>query len=183
MGKLSVQQNEPREQPITTAWGPTMIDPFRMIQRMLGADPFAGWVSPTSESFIPEIEIKETQDGYMIQADLPGVREKDLEVSVTGNRLTVSGKREHEERREDDRYFAYERSYGAFSRSFVLPEGANLEGLKAELDSGVLTILVPKRAEMQPRRVEIGGKRPEKKELRAGQGAEEKAEPAAKKAA
>src|SRR5262249_8334978 len=90
--------------------------------------------------------------------DLPGVREQDLEVSVTGYRLTVSGKREEEERREDDRYFAYERSYGSFSRSFVMPEGADVESVKAELKDGVLHIIVPKKAEVQPRPIGVGQK-------------------------
>jgi HSP20 family protein len=183
MGNLRVRQSDPREQPITTAWGQTMMDPLRMIQRMLGADPFAFWVSPTSESFVPEIEIKETQDSYVICADLPGVRDEDLEVSVTGNRLSVSGKREQETRREDDRYFAYERSYGSFSRSFTLPEGADLDSLSADLASGVLTITVPKKAEQKPRKVEISGKRGEAKELREREPGEQKGQPPAKKAA
>jgi HSP20 family protein len=79
-----------------------------------------------------------------------------------GNRLTVSGKREEEERNEDERYFSYERSFGTFSRSFVLPEGADPERIKADLRAGVLTITIPKKAEMQARRVEIGGGKEEK---------------------
>ena len=92
----------------------------------------------------------------MVTADLPGVAEGDLEVSVMGNRLVVSGRRDEEERKEDDRFFAYERTYGTFSRSFVLPEGADMSGVKAELKDGVLCIKIPKRAEVQPKRIQIG---------------------------
>jgi HSP20 family protein len=134
-----------------------VMDPMRMIREFMGMDPFAGLVAPTGAMFAPDIEIKETKDAYRLTADLPGVDMKDLEISVTGNRLTVSGKREEEQREEDDRYFAYERSYGAFSRSFVMPEAADCDNVKAELDGGVLKITVPKKAEMQPRRIEVGG--------------------------
>jgi HSP20 family protein len=170
MANLSIRKNEPRESMAKT-WEPRgmtsplrALDPFRMIRDMMSLDPFAGLVAPMSEMFAPDIEIKETKDAYLIRADLPGVRDEDLDVSITGNRLTVSGRREEEERQEDDRYFAYERSYGTFSRSFVLPEGADLDKVKAELKAGVLQLNVPKRAEMQARKVEIGGAKEAKPE-------------------
>ncbi len=180
MANLSIRKSEPRE-PMAKTWEPRgmmspfrALDPVRMIRDMMSLDPFAGLVAPLSEMFAPDIEIKETKDAYVIRADLPGVRDEDLDVSITGNRVTVSGKREEEERQEDDRYFAYERSYGTFSRSFVMPEGADVDKVKADLKAGVLVITVPKRAEMQARKVEIGSA----KETRSEQG---KAEP--KKAA
>jgi HSP20 family protein len=164
MANLSIRRNEPRET-AATVWDPMRgmdpqraFDPFRMIRDLMGADPFGGLVAPSGGMFAPDIEIKETKDSYMITADLPGVTMDDLELSVTGNRLTVSGRREEEERREDERYFTYERSYGTFARSFVMPEGADLERIEAQLSDGVLKITVPKRAEVQARKVEIGGK-------------------------
>ena len=160
MANLSIRHGEPRQE--AAVWDPFRMmdpmrafDPLRMIRDMMGIDPFAGLVAPSSAMFAPEIEIKETKDAYVLRADLPGVQMGDLEVTVTGNRITVSGKREEEERREDDRYFAYERSYGSFSRSFVMPEGADLDKLKAELKDGVLCIAVPKKADVQARKVEI----------------------------
>lgn len=158
MSNLSVRHKEAREAREVRPWTPSM-DPFRMIRSLLGADPFAGLVSPVVEAFVPDIEIKETADAYVIQADLPGVREEDLDVSITGNRLTVSGKREEEERREEDQFFAYERSYGMFSRAFTLPDEADRERVSADLTQGVLRVVVPKKAEMQARKVEIGGGR------------------------
>jgi HSP20 family protein len=176
MANLSIRKNEPRE-PMAKTWDPRgtmsplramdpfrMMDPFRVIRDMMSMDPFAGLVAPMSEIFAPDIELKETKDTYVLKADLPGVQDEDLDVSITGNRLTVSGRREEEERQEDDRYFAYERSYGTFSRSFVLPEGADLDKVKAELKAGVLQLNVPKRAEMQARKVEIGGAKEAKPE-------------------
>lgn len=188
MANLSIRRGRRRE-PLAGAWEPSGAqDPFRLSRGLLGGDLFAGTVPAMAEMFAPDVELKETKDSYELTMDLPGVREQDLEVNVTGNRLTVSGRREEEDRREDDRFFAYERSYGAFSRSFVLPEGADVGKLKAELDNGVLHISVPKKAEMQSRRIKVRGKEPGAKELAAGQPGQKKeegaaAQPAGKKAA
>jgi len=97
----------------------------------------------------------------------PGVREEDLDISLTGNRLTVSGKREEEHREEDDRYYAYERSYGSFSRSFTLPEGGDVDHARADLSNGVLTVTLPKRPEVQPKKIEVKKLQPGEKKARA----------------
>jgi HSP20 family protein len=165
MANLSVRRGEAVRRELPTAWDPRRMmesmqgmDPFRIIRDFMGMDPFAGLVAPTGGMFAPDIEIKETKEGYKLTADLPGVTMDNLEISVTGNRLTVSGRREEEQREEDERYFAYERSYGSFSRAFVLPEGTDVDNVKADLDNGVLSISIPKKAEMQPRRIEVAGK-------------------------
>jgi HSP20 family protein len=188
MANLSIRRGEPRQE--AAVWDPlrgmdprSPFDPLRMMRDLMGIDPFAGLVSPSSAMFAPEIEIKETKDGYVLRADLPGVQMADLEVSVTGNRITVSGKRQEEERREDDRYFAYERSFGSFSRSFVMPEGADLDNIKARLEDGVLELTVPKRAEVQARRVEIGGKEGSKEAAAKAMPAGKTESPSPKKAA
>ncbi|TAK32843.1 MAG: Hsp20 family protein, partial [Myxococcaceae bacterium] len=81
--------------------------------------------------------------------------EKDLEISMTGNRLTVSGHREAEKRDESDRYYLYERSYGSFMRSFTLPDGVDTNKITAELKNGVLQMLVPRRPEAQPQKIAV----------------------------
>jgi HSP20 family protein len=174
MANLSIRRGEPRQE--ASVWDPfrgmdplRALDPLRMFRELWGADPFAGLVSPTGAMFAPDMEVKETKDAYLIQADLPGVPMKDLEVSLVGSRLMVTGRREEEQRREDDRYFVYERSYGTFSRSFTLPEGADVDKLKAELKDGVLQIVIPKKAEVQARRIEVGGQAGAKAEQKAGE--------------
>jgi HSP20 family protein len=133
-------------------------DPFRMMREMLRWDPFreldtgAAWEG----GFAPTFDVKETKDAYMFRADLPGVKEQDLEVSLTGNRLTISGHREQEQEDQNDRYFASERTYGSFSRSFTLPAGVDQEHVQADMKNGVLTLTVPKRPEVQPRRIPLG---------------------------
>lgn len=134
-------------------------DPFQWMRDLLGWDPL-GEMEPLGTStgpiFSPDVEIRETKDAYLFRADLPGVREGDLEITVAGNRIQISGKREEEESREEDRYYVYERSYGSFSRSFTLPEGADPNDVTAELREGVLSLRVGKRPEVQGRRIAVG---------------------------
>jgi HSP20 family protein len=149
-----IRKSEPeREMVPASAW-----EPFRLMRELMNWDPFAEMVPAlrgTEAMFSPRFEVKETKDAYVFKADLPGIEDKDVEISLTGNRLTVSGRREAEKREETDTYYAYERSYGTFSRSFTLPEGANVEHADADLAHGVLTVSVPKRPEHQPRRISL----------------------------
>jgi HSP20 family protein len=127
------------------------------MEEMLGLDPFRAMapVLAREHHFVPSFEVKETKDTYVFKADLPGVKEEDLDITLSRNTLTVSGKREAEERETGDTWYALERSYGSFSRTFTLPEGASSDDVKAELRDGVLTILIPKRVEVQPRKISV----------------------------
>jgi HSP20 family protein len=114
------------------------------------------WSEEQPARFAPDFEVKETKEGFVFKADVPGVREKDLEITMTGNRLTITGKREAEMAERTDTYYACERSYGSFTRAFTLPEGTDAgDRIRAELNQGVLTLLLPKKPELQPRRIEL----------------------------
>ncbi|WP_338866159.1 Hsp20/alpha crystallin family protein [Myxococcus stipitatus] len=137
-------------------------DPFEQMRALLQGDPTGlmrglapggreGW------ALVPDFDVKETKDAYIFKADLPGVKEENLEVSLTGQQLTISGNRDEEKREEGERYFTFERSHGSFSRSFTLPEGVDSEHVSAEMKDGVLTLAIPKRPEVQPKRIRIGG--------------------------
>jgi HSP20 family protein len=104
--------------------------------------------------------VRETRDRYVFKADMPGVKEPDIEVNVTGNRLSIAGTRATEEFEETDTIYTEERTFGNFARSFVLPEGADLEHVQAALRDGVLTVVIPKVPEVKPRKIalEAGGK-------------------------
>jgi HSP20 family protein len=161
MTKLMRRSEKSQAEDLGT-WDPlraslSRMDPFRMVREMF-QDPFGGMGMLGAESvFRPNLDVTETNDAFAIHVDLPGVDEEDIEVQITGNRLTVSGRREAEETREGDRYVAIERAYGAFTRSFVLPDSADTEHVEAELKNGVLEIKVPKRVEMKGRKVSIQG--------------------------
>lgn len=147
-----IRRNEGGSPATSRGW-----DPFEMMRDLVRWDPFGelGTTTGRSLAFAPSFEVKETKDAYVFKADLPGIEEEDLEISLTGSRLTVSGKREEERHEDDDRFYAYERSYGSFSRSFTLPEGVDPDHAQADLSSGVLTVSVPKRPEVKPRRIEV----------------------------
>lgn len=156
MAREALQRRESRElTPQYRGW-----DPFQMMQDLMRWDPFAEMMPrlPTMNReliFNPNFEVKETHDGYVFKADLPGVHDKDVDINLKGNRLTISGKREEEERREGETYFAYERSYGTFSRTFTLPEGVDPERVNAELKEGVLTVTIPKTEEQKAKRIQV----------------------------
>ena len=139
---------------------PSVWEPFRLMRDMMRWDPFAEMlpsIRQTELAFAPSFEVKETKDAYVFKADMPGVKEDELDVTVAGNRLTVSGKREAEQREESDRYYAYERSYGSFTRAFTLPESADCEHVDADLSNGVLTVSIAKKPESQPKKISLKG--------------------------
>jgi HSP20 family protein len=137
-------------------------DPFRALRDIARWDPFARMAplrSGFSESgFTPAVEIKETPEEFVFTADLPGVKADDLEVSLTQNRLTISGERESERNEKTDTYYTYERSYGRFSRAFDLPHETDANAVHAELTSGVLMVRVPKKAVSPPQKVPVTSK-------------------------
>jgi len=133
-------------------------EPFRLMRDLMGWDPFremAPFAPQLPTGFAPSFEIKETKDAYLFKADLPGVKESELDVTVTGNRLTISGKREAEKREQTDTYYTYERSYGDFNRSFTLPDGVDMTSVYADLKDGVLTLSIKKAPEAQPKKIPV----------------------------
>jgi HSP20 family protein len=131
---------------------------FHMMRDLLNWDPFREMVPFTprgSTGFLPSFDVRETTEGFVFTADVPGVKESDLNVTLTGNRLSVSGKRDAEKHERADTYYAYERSYGEFTRSFTLPEGVDVNNVHAELNQGVLTLSIRKRPEAQPKKIVV----------------------------
>jgi HSP20 family protein len=128
-------------------------DPFQVARDLLSWDPFFG--GRQVSAFVPAFEVKETNEAFVLKADVPGVVESDVDIAVHNNVLTVSGTRHAEERKEGDSFALYERQYGSFSRSFALPETADGERIEAKLDSGVLTLSIWKKAEAKPRKIAL----------------------------
>jgi HSP20 family protein len=107
--------------------------------------------------WMPAMDLVETEDQFVLRADLPGMSEDDITIEVEDGTLTVSGERkaEHEERNEG--FYRLERASGTFSRSLTLPKGVDAEGVTASFDRGVLEVRVPKPEQRKPRRIEIAG--------------------------
>jgi HSP20 family protein len=106
-------------------------------------------------TWAPAVDIYETENELVVKADLPDVSEKDLDVRVENNMLTVRGERKFENQVEQESYLRVERTYGAFSRSFRLPNTVNQEAVQADYKNGVLTVTLPKRAESKPKQVKV----------------------------
>lgn len=135
-------------------------DPLHMIRELFNWTPLRTLTAPLPHVFAPLFEVRETKDRYVFKADMPGVKEPDLEVNVTGNRLSIIGVRENEVYEETETIFFEERAFGSFTRQFVLPEGADIEHIQAALKDGVLTVVIPKLPEVKARKIalETGGK-------------------------
>ncbi len=106
-------------------------------------------------TWAPAVDIQETENELVLKADLPGLDEKDIDVRIENNTLTVRGERKFEKQVNEDNYLRVERSYGSFSRSFTLPNSINTEAIHAEYKNGVLTVQLPKRAESKPKQVKV----------------------------
>jgi HSP20 family protein len=165
---MNIVRKQPQAStPVANDW-----DPFRMMREVMRWDPFREMAPLFSGdagkmSFVPDIDIRETPEAYIFKADVPGMKEKDVTVSVTGNRLTISGKREEEKREEKDSYYMLERSSGSFTRSFTLPDGTDWDAIKADMKDGVLTIALPKKPQVQPKQIPVGKGAPEKEAAKA----------------
>ena len=105
--------------------------------------------------WMPAADICETENGFEIRAELPGVSEDDINVSVTDNLLTIKGEKRQEENSEGKNYHRVERRYGSFQRSFTLPRHVETDGIKAGFTDGVLTLEIPKAEVTKPTEIRI----------------------------
>lgn len=147
-----------RRTPSTELPALTPFHPIRSLRELLAWDPFqemAPLLPVDVHRVIPPFEVRETKDRFVFLADLPGVEAKDVEVNLTGNRLTITGTRVDKTEKEEGEYYARERTYGRFTRSFTLPDGADLSAVQANLSAGVLTIVFPKLPAVQPKKIPV----------------------------
>jgi HSP20 family protein len=106
-------------------------------------------------SWAPAVDVYETDDEYVVTAEVPGIDPKDLDISVTGDMLTIKGEKSSEKKEEGERYHLLERSHGSFSRTISLPSTADAGKVEASGKDGVLTLRIAKREETKPRRIEV----------------------------
>ena len=106
--------------------------------------------------FRPKVNTRETEDAYHIEAELPGVKKKDVDISVDGNVLTISGERNVRDEVKDEDYHKVESRYGLFSRAFTLPEKVDISNIEAEFVNGILEIAIPKlKVDTSSKKIEI----------------------------
>jgi HSP20 family protein len=148
---------------VLTRW-----EPFRELNALqsrmnrLFEDQLAGGreESLTAGAFVPPVDIYEDEHSIQLKLEVPGIEEKDLDVKVENNVLTVNGERKFEQEEKEENFRRVERRYGSFTRSFTLPTTVNTEDISADYSNGVLKIRLGKRAEAKPKQIKVnlGGK-------------------------
>lgn len=118
------------------------------LRRLLDGAPAAGAASRFSFA-APSVDVAEDDTAFKITAELPGLDPKDVEVTVTGDRLVLKGEKKEETEQKEKNYYMSERSYGSFQRSFALPDGVDRDKIAADLAKGVLTVTLPKTPDAQ----------------------------------
>ncbi len=132
----------------------------------------------TAGAFVPPVDIYEDEHTVQLKLEVPGIDEKDLDVKVENNTLTVSGERKFEKEEKEENFRRVERRYGSFTRSFTLPNTVSTEDINASYDNGVLNIRLAKRAEAKPKQIKVNvgsqkpieGKKPESQTHSASKG-------------
>jgi HSP20 family protein len=141
-----------------SARNPTVYNPWadmnRMMERFLN-DPFGSWLSemPTVNRRTLT-DIKETDKGYVLCAEIPGIPKEDVDISVNGNMLTIRAEHREEEGKEDSE-LGYRRQYRSFHQSFSLPSTIDAEKIEANCENGMLEVFLPKTEAAQPKKIEV----------------------------
>ncbi len=110
--------------------------------------------------WVPAMDLVETDEHFVLRADLPGMGEDDVKIELEDNVLTVAGERKAEHETNQEGFYRVERSFGAFQRSLTLPKGIDADAVAASFDRGVLEVRIPKPEERKPRRIEIAANGP-----------------------
>ena len=115
---------------------------------------------PTVEmGWAPAIEVFEREDKFVVKAELPGMKEDDIDISVVGDTLTIKGERKAESEVKEEDYYCCERSYGSFSRSITVPSNVNAKRIEASYEDGVLEVSLPKAPEVKPKKISVSAKK------------------------
>ncbi len=123
-----------------------------LFRRFLGEGPLAEGLG---EAWIPSVDVSETDDGFYIKAEIPGLEAGDIDVSIMGDRLTIKGEKKREEEKSGEHFHSVERYYGSFQRSFTLPPTAQADKTEATFDKGVLKITIPKSEEAKSKTIKV----------------------------
>jgi len=147
---------------LLTRWEPfrefsTMQDRMNRMNRLFreSYSPEVPEEALTTTNFAPPVDIYEDEHTITLKLDVPGIEEKDIDVRIEGNTLTVHGERKIEKEEKEENYRRVERQYGSFTRSFTLPSSVDTGQVNAHYDNGVLKISLAKKAEAKPKQIKV----------------------------
>jgi HSP20 family protein len=126
-----------------------------MLGGLGGIEPRFPRLAAAIEGWMPAVDVSESDDQVVIRAEIPGVMARDLDVTISGTTLTISGKKEEREETEQEDFFRSERRFGAFRRTIELPDTIDADRVNADCENGVVTIRVAKQPGQRSRRVEV----------------------------
>src|SRR5690242_19919122 len=147
---------------LLTRWEPfrelsTMQDRINRMNRLFreSYSPEGPEEALTTTSFAPPVDIYEDEHNITLKIEVPGIDEKDIDVRVENNTLTVTGERKIEKEEKEENFRRVERQYGSFTRTFTLPQTVDAENVAATYDKGVLKVTLPKKAEAKPKQIKV----------------------------
>jgi HSP20 family protein len=129
----------------------------RLFNTVFDAPQGGGNSSGAMRRWMPAMDLLETDDQFVLRADLPGLSEEDVSIELEDTTLTISGQRKSEHEQRSEGAYRVERAFGAFSRSLTLPQGIDPDAVAAAFDKGVLEVRIPKPEQRKPKRIAIGG--------------------------
>lgn len=106
-------------------------------------------------TWAPAVDIYETNDSFVVSADLPGLNKDEIQIDLKDNTLTLKGEKKFEEKVSKDNYIRVERAYGSYVRSFTLPQNVDPEKIKAKYKEGVLEVTIPKKEDARPKQIKV----------------------------
>ncbi len=124
-------------------------------------------LSPSEErSWMPAVDVFEKDDKFIVKAELPGIKEEDIDVSVVGNTLSIKGEKKAETEVKNEDYYRCERTYGSFYRSILIPSTVYANKIEADFKDGILEVTLPKSAEVKPKKITVSAKKKASKETK-----------------
>jgi len=138
--------------------------PFREVSRLRSEmdrlwDEYFGagrrGLQPLEEAWLPAVDVSESEDKITVKAEIPGLEAKDIDISMSGDTLTIKGEKKTETEEKEENYHLVERSYGSFRRAMKIPATVDADKVEATYKNGVLTVVLPKKEEVKPKAIEI----------------------------
>lgn len=140
-----------------TRWDPfaELLDMRREMDRVFASFLGGTQAVPTGGVWAPAVDIQETKDSFVVKAELPGMKQEDIQITIVDNTLTLKGERRQENEVRNGGYTRVERAYGTFQRALALPSVVNAEKVQAKYKDGVLEIDLPKKEEAKPKEIKV----------------------------